>query len=63
MTAEQSSWDLIGRWIIRRVSLNVPPSPGVDVMNTMFAYFSAKKMAFFSKFNVMLKFLQKLAVV
>jgi hypothetical protein len=39
---------------------------GVDVMITFFCdfcQFSAKKMAFFSKTNVMINFLQKLAVV
>jgi hypothetical protein len=39
---------------------------GVDVMITIFCdfrQFSAKKLAFFSKINVMIKFLQKLAVV
>jgi hypothetical protein len=40
--------------------------PGVDVMITIFCnfrQFSATKLAFFSKTNVMIKFLQKLAVV
>jgi hypothetical protein len=44
----------------------VQPSSGVDVMITIFCdfcQFSAKKLAFFSKTNVMIKFLQKLAVV
>jgi hypothetical protein len=39
---------------------------GVDVMITIFcdfSQFSAEKMAFFSKTNVMMKFLQKIAVV
>jgi hypothetical protein len=39
---------------------------GVDVMITIFCdlwQFSAKQLAFFSKTNVMIKFLQKLAVV
>jgi hypothetical protein len=41
------------------------PSPGVDVMITIFCdfrQFSAKKMAFFSKTNVMMKFLHNLAL-
>jgi hypothetical protein len=40
--------------------------PGVDVMITIFCdfcQFSAKILAFFSKTNVMIKFLQKLSVV
>jgi hypothetical protein len=39
--------------------------PGLDVMITIlgdFCKFSAKKLAFFSKTNVMIKFLQNLAV-
>jgi hypothetical protein len=39
---------------------------GVDVMITIFCnfcQFSAKKLAFFSKTNAMIKFSQKLAVV
>jgi hypothetical protein len=39
---------------------------GVDVMIKIFCdfcLFSAKKLAFFSKTNVMIKFVQKLAVV
>jgi hypothetical protein len=42
------------------------PEPGVDVMVTIFcdfSQFSAEKMAFFSKTNVIMKFLQKIAVV
>jgi hypothetical protein len=40
--------------------------PGVDVMITIFCgfcQFSAKVLAFFSKTNVMIKFLQKVALV
>jgi hypothetical protein len=40
--------------------------PGVDVMITIFydfCQFSAKKMPFFSNANVMINFLQKLAVI
>jgi hypothetical protein len=40
--------------------------PGVDVMSTFFCdfrQFSVKKLEFFSKTNVMIKFLKKLAVV
>jgi hypothetical protein len=40
--------------------------PGVDVMITIFCdfcLFSAKKLAFFSKTNVTIKFLQKVAAV
>jgi hypothetical protein len=40
--------------------------PGVDVMITIFCdfcHFSVKKFAFFSKTNVMIKFLQNLAIV
>jgi hypothetical protein len=39
--------------------------PGVDVMITIFfefGQFSAKKLAFFSKTNVMIKFFQNLAL-
>jgi hypothetical protein len=36
---------------------------GVDVMICDFCQFSAKKLPFFTKTNVMIKFLQKLAVV
>jgi hypothetical protein len=37
-------------------------APGVDVMVTIFCDFSAKKLAFFSKTNVMIKFSHNLAL-
>jgi hypothetical protein len=37
-------------------------SPGVDVMITIFCDFSAKKLAFFSKTNVVIKILHDLAL-
>jgi hypothetical protein len=40
--------------------------PGVDVMNTIFCdfrQFSAKKLAFFSKTNVMIKILHNSALI
>jgi hypothetical protein len=42
--------------------IEVSFSPGGDVMITIFCHFR-EKMAFFSKANVMITFLQKLAVV
>jgi hypothetical protein len=42
------------------------PQPGVDVLITIFCdfcQFSAKKLAFFSKYNVMIKNLHNLALL
>jgi hypothetical protein len=53
-------------WCVASYQLFLNPAPGVDVMITIFCdfwQFSAKKLAFFSKTNAMIKILHNLALL